>query len=80
MFLALDDIFLPDCLSVLWSGFHKEETEMKTKILLTAFVLAAAPGIALAQCSWGKSESSASCAAGSAWDSDSQRCIVSTTS
>lgn len=53
---------------------------MKTKILLTAFVLAATPGIALAQCSWGKSESAASCAAGSVWDSASQRCIVSTTS
>jgi len=53
---------------------------MKTKILLTAFVLAATPGIALAQCSWGKSESVASCAAGSVWDSATERCVVSTTS
>ena len=53
---------------------------MKTKILLTAFVLAMAPGIALASCSWSKSESAASCAAGSTWDSESQRCVVNTTS
>jgi hypothetical protein len=61
-------------------GFLNKETEMKTKILLTAFVLVASPGIALAQCSWGKSESVASCAAGSVWDSDSQRCVTATTS
>jgi len=53
---------------------------MKTKILLTAFVLAATPGIALAQCTWGKTESVASCAAGSVWDSESQRCVTATTS
>lgn len=53
---------------------------MKTKVLLTAFVLAAAPGIAMAQCNWGKSESVASCAAGSVWDSTSQRCVVASTS
>ena len=53
---------------------------MKAKILLTAFVLAATPGIALASCSWGKSESAASCATGSAWDSETQRCVVQTTS
>jgi hypothetical protein len=53
---------------------------MKSTIILTAFVLAAAPGIALASCNWGKSESAASCAAGSAWDSESQRCVVQTTS
>lgn len=50
---------------------------MKAKIVLTAFVLAASPGIALASCSWGKTEA-ASCAPGSAWDSETQRCEVQT--
>jgi hypothetical protein len=52
---------------------------MNAKIILTAVVLAASPGIALASCSWGKSQA-ASCATGSVWDSESQRCVVQSTS
>lgn len=52
---------------------------MKAKIVLTAFVLAVAPGLALATCNWGKSEA-ASCVAGSVWDSETQRCVEQTTS
>jgi hypothetical protein len=52
---------------------------MKAKILLTAFVLVASPGIALASCDWGKSQA-ASCAPGAVWDSASESCVVQSTS
>jgi len=53
---------------------------MQAKTLLTALVLALAPGMAAAMCSWGKEETAASCADGMVWDSTSQSCVVQSTS
>lgn len=51
------------------------------KALVTALVLATAPVAAFAACSWGKmDETAASCAQGTTWDSDAQRCVAQTTS
>jgi len=49
---------------------------MSIKTLLAALVLTAAPGFAMAQCSWGKAEQvTMSCAEGMMWDADSAACI-----
>lgn len=54
---------------------------MTAKTLLTALVLAAAPTFAAAAgCSWGSSQSAASCADGTVWDAAAQRCVTATTS
>ena len=50
---------------------------MKLKMTLAAAVLAFAPGMAAAMCSWEKTQQSASqCGAGQVWDTDSQACIT----
>ncbi len=55
---------------------------MKTKMLLAALALAVSPSIALAMgCASGHSKSeqvTMSCAAGSVYDSESQRCVPTT--
>ena len=49
---------------------------MKTKMLLAALVMVAAPSLAMAECSWGKHETTAmSCAEGTTWDADAQSCV-----
>lgn len=49
---------------------------MKMKMLLAALAITAAPGLAFAQCSWGKAhETAMSCAEGSAWDAESRSCV-----
>lgn len=50
---------------------------MKVTTLLTAAILAVAPGLAFASCSgYGHSETaSASCASGLVWDNASRACI-----
>ena len=53
---------------------------MRIKILLAAFVLTAAPGLAFAECSWGMQEVTMSCAEGTAWDAASQTCVATATS
>lgn len=53
----------------------RQETHMSIKTLLAALVLVAAPGLAMAECSWGAHEVTMSCAEGTAWDGDSQSCI-----
>ncbi|SPJ26228.1 chitin-binding domain-containing protein [Palleronia abyssalis] len=44
------------------------------KTLLTAFILAAAPLSAFADCSWSK-QTAMSCADGTTYDSDTQNCV-----
>jgi hypothetical protein len=49
---------------------------MSIKTLLAALVLTAAPGLAMADCSWGKSEQvTMSCADGMMWDGESATCV-----
>ncbi|MFW5655935.1 MAG: adenylosuccinate lyase [Roseicyclus sp.] len=49
---------------------------MSIKTLLAAFVLTAAPGLALAECGWGKADQvTMSCAEGMMWDADSATCV-----
>ena len=48
---------------------------MSIKTLLAALVLTAAPGLAMAECSWGAQAVTMSCAEGLSWDADSQTCI-----
>lgn len=51
----------------------------KTRALLAAFVLAATPVIATAACYGdGHDQATMSCAAGSVWDAESQRCVPTT--
>lgn len=51
------------------------------KTLATALFLASAPFAAFASCNWGKmDDTAASCASGTQWDSESQRCVAITTS
>ncbi|WP_201155860.1 hypothetical protein [Rhodobaculum claviforme] len=50
---------------------------MKIKVTLAAAVLALAPGMAAAMCSWEKTQQSASqCGAGQVWDAESQGCVT----
>ena len=49
---------------------------MKTKMLLAALVVVAAPTLAAAECSWGKhQQTTMSCAEGSTWDPNAQTCV-----
>ena len=49
---------------------------MKLKILLATLAIVAAPSLAIAECSWGKTETTAmSCAEGTAWDATAQTCV-----
>jgi hypothetical protein len=48
---------------------------MSIKTLLAALVLTAAPGLAMAECSWGAHQVTMSCAEGMSWDADSQSCV-----
>lgn len=51
------------------------------KTLVTALLLSTAPVVAFASCNWGsKDQTAASCADGTVWDSNAQRCIAITTS
>ncbi len=50
---------------------------MKVKLFLATLALAAAPGMAMAMCSWERTQQSASqCEQGQVWDSESQTCIA----
>lgn len=53
---------------------------MRIKTLLAAFILAAAPGLAFAECSWGARDVTMSCAEGTSWDAASQTCVATATS
>lgn len=54
---------------------------MKIKTALAVFVLALAPGLALAECSVGhKMQSAAQCASGQVWNEATQTCIAATSS
>jgi hypothetical protein len=49
---------------------------MSIKTLLAALVLTAAPGLAMAECSWGSAhQTTMSCAEGTTWDAGTQTCI-----
>jgi hypothetical protein len=49
---------------------------MSIKTLLAALVLTAAPGLAVAECSWGmEHQTTMSCADGTLWDAPSQTCV-----
>jgi hypothetical protein len=49
---------------------------MSIKTLLAALVLTAAPGLAMAECSWGKTERvTMTCAEGTTWDASSATCV-----
>lgn len=51
------------------------------KTLLAAAALAALPGLAAAQCSWGKTEQiTQSCAPGTSWDAAAGACVAEATS
>ncbi|PWJ21066.1 adenylosuccinate lyase [Jannaschia seohaensis] len=52
----------------------------KLKMILAAAALVAAPGLASAQCSWGKSEQvTMSCAPGTTWDATAGVCVPEAT-
>ena len=53
---------------------------MKTKTLLAALALSTLPGLAMAQCfgDHAKEQVTMSCAAGSVYDADTQRCVPTT--
>ncbi|MXQ07022.1 adenylosuccinate lyase [Alphaproteobacteria bacterium GH1-50] len=53
---------------------------MKTKTLLAALALTALPGLAAAQCfgDHAKEQVTMSCAAGSVFDAETQRCVPTT--
>ncbi|TFL17885.1 adenylosuccinate lyase [Jannaschia formosa] len=55
-------------------------TKMKT--ILAAAALVAAPGLASAQCNWGKMEQQVtmSCAPGTTWDATAGTCVPEATS
>ncbi|WJY21338.1 hypothetical protein QTA57_16495 [Fontisubflavum oceani] len=55
---------------------------MRIKTLLAALALMTAPSLAIAECSWGhgSNEASISCAQGTTWDAESQRCVTSVSS
>jgi hypothetical protein len=49
---------------------------MSIKTLLAALVLTAAPGLAMAECSWGmEHQTTMSCAEGTSWDASTQTCV-----
>jgi len=49
---------------------------MSIKTLLAALVLTAAPGLAMAECSWGSAQQTTmSCSEGTMWDAASQSCV-----
>ena len=49
---------------------------MSIKSLLAALVLTVAPGLAIAECSFGRGhEVTMSCADGMTWDADAQACV-----
>jgi hypothetical protein len=49
---------------------------MKTKTLLAALVMVAAPAVAMAECSGGKHDTAAmSCTEGTTWDPQAQTCV-----
>lgn len=49
---------------------------MSIKTLLAALVLTAAPGLAMAECSWGSNhEVTMSCSEGMTWDAGTQTCV-----
>jgi hypothetical protein len=49
---------------------------MSIKTLLAALVLTAAPGLAIAECSFGSAhEVTMSCTEGTTWDADAQACV-----
>lgn len=49
---------------------------MSIKTLLAALVLTAAPGLAMAECSWGSAhQTTMSCAEGTMWDASTQACV-----
>ena len=51
------------------------------KTLLATAVLVAAPGLAMAECSWNKAEQvTMSCAPGTTFDADTQSCVANPTS
>jgi hypothetical protein len=49
---------------------------MSIKTLLAALVLTAAPGLAMAECSWGMDHrTTMSCSEGTTWDASTQACV-----
>jgi hypothetical protein len=54
---------------------------MSIRTLLAALVLTAAPGLAMAECSWGSAhEVTMSCSEGTVWDATTQACLPSVSS
>ncbi|MDG4648067.1 carbohydrate-binding module family 14 protein [Roseibacterium sp. SDUM158017] len=54
---------------------------MSIKTILAAFVLAAAPGLAMAECSWGSmQQTTMSCSDGTSWDAATQSCVPTASS
>lgn len=49
---------------------------MKVKAVIAALVLVATPGIAMAMCSWERTQSASQCQQGTTWDEASQTCIA----
>jgi hypothetical protein len=57
-----------------------ETTMTKMKTILAAAALVAAPGLAAAECSWGKAEQvTMSCAPGTTWDATAGVCVPEAT-
>ena len=50
----------------------------KTSIALISLILAGAPAFATASCMGHDTEQAMSCATGTVWDADSQRCVPTT--
>lgn len=50
----------------------------KTKTILAVAALALTPTLVAAECTYGKQTQAATCAAGSAWDTDAGKCVVAT--
>ena len=48
---------------------------MKIKTLCVAAALAVLPAMSFAMCSYGQQHQAQSCATGTVWDADSQKCV-----
>jgi hypothetical protein len=58
------------------TDFCDRRRDMSIKTLLAALVLTVAPGLAIAECSFGRGhEVTMSCADGMTWDADAQACV-----
>ena len=60
---------------MLSSGHHKNLESKMTKITVTLLALVFVPGVAIAECSGGYSQTS-SCQTGSTWDADKGECVA----